>query len=182
MGWIIALAIVLLIVLWGVSKYNSFVTLNEQIDTQWAQVENQLKRRYDLIPNIVADIKGQTAQEKEIMLGIANARTGYAGARTVDEKVKAASQVEGALGRLLAISENYPQLASSQGFQDLRVTLEGTENRISVERKNYNDKVNLLNVQVKRFPTSILASMFGVSARQYFEVTATEQANPTVKF
>ncbi len=182
LAWIVVLAVVVVAVLWGISRYNSFVTLNEQIDTQWAQVENQLKRRFDLIPNIVASVKGQTQQEKDVLLAIADARTRYAGATTVDQKASAASAVEGALARLMVIVENYPTLQSSQAFQDLRVTLEGTENRIAVERKNYNDKVNLLNVQVKRFPSSIIAGLFGVEAREYFEVPVEQQQNPTVDF
>ena len=180
--WVISLAVILFIVAWAVSKYNNFVTLNESIDTQWAQVENQLKRRFDLIPNIVATVKGQTQQEKDVLLSIAEARTRYSGASTINDKANAASQVEGALARLLVIVENYPDLKSSQAFQDLRVTLEGTENRIAVERKSYNDKVNQLNVRVKRFPLSVLASIFGFEARQYFEVSSQEQVNPKVDF
>jgi len=108
MGWIITIAIVLILILWGVSKYNSFVSMNEQVTAQWAQVENQYQRRFDLIPNVVNTVKGVAAHETEVFTALAEARTHYAGATTVDQKAQAASQVESALGRLLVISENYP--------------------------------------------------------------------------
>lgn len=182
MGWIIALVVVLLVVFWGVSKYNSFVRQNVQIDTQWAQVENQYQRRFDLIPNIVNTVKGAAKQEQEVFGQIAEARTRYSGATTIDEKAKAASQVEGALGRLLVIAENYPALQSEQAYRDLMVTLEGTENRISVERMKFNDEVKTLNSGVKVFPSSIVAGIFGIKERAYFEVPKDNQANPKVDF
>jgi LemA protein len=168
--------------LWGVSKYNGFVTQNEQITAQWSQVENQYQRRFDLIPNVEATVKGVAGQEQKVFGEIAEARTRYSGATTPDEKAAAAGQVESALGRLLVIAENYPVLQSSQSFRDLIVTLEGTENRISVERMKYNDLVRVLNTEVKRFPTSILAMIFGVKERTYFEVPEANQVAPKVDF
>jgi len=182
MKWVVVLVVLALIVFWGVGKYNSFVTMNEGITSQWSQVENQYQRRFDLIPNIVATVKGVASQEQKVFGDIAEARTRYSGATTANEKASAATQVESALGRLLVIAENYPVLQSSQAYRDLIVSLEGTENRISVERMKYNDLVRGLNTSVKRFPTSILASLFGVEERAYFEVSDEAQVNPTVDF
>lgn len=182
LGWIIPVGIILVLVAWGVSTYNTLVSQNEVVTTAWAQVENQLQRRFDLIPNLVATVKGVAAQEQEVFTAIAEARTRYSGASTPDERAAAAGQVESALGRLLVITENYPQLQSSQAFRDLMVQLEGTENRIATERMKYNDQVRVLNTAVKRFPTVIFARLFGINERTYFEVTPEAQVNPTVDF
>lgn len=182
LGWIIPVGIILVLVVWGVSTYNRLVSQNVAIDAQWAQVENQFQRRFDLIPNLVNTVKGIAAQEKDVFTAIADARTRYSGATTPDERAKAAGQVESALGRLLVITENYPQLQSSQAFRDLMVQLEGTENRIAVERMNYNNQVKTLNTAVKRFPTMIFANIFGIDERAYFEVSSEAQQNPTVNF
>ncbi len=180
--WIIVLVIVVLVLLWGVSKYNFFVRQGEQVTAQWAQVENQYQRRFDLIPNIVETVKGVAKQEQTVFGDIAEARTRYSGALTADEKAKAATQVESALGRLLVIAENYPVLQSSQAYRDLIVSLEGTENRISVERMKYNDLVRVFDTNVKTFPTSILAKIFGVEERAYFEVAEVAKTVPKVSF
>ncbi len=180
--WIIVLVVVALLAIWGVSKYNGFVKANEAITAQWSQVENQYQRRFDLIPNLVNTVKGVAGQETSVFTAIAEARTRYSGALTPDEKAKAASQVESALGRLLVIAEAYPTLQSSQAFRDLMTSLEGTENRIAVERMKYNDLVRSLNTGVKTFPTSLVAKLFGVAERAYFEVPAENQVNPTVSF
>lgn len=182
MVFVVSLVIVLLIVVWGVAGYNSFVTQNEKITAQWSQVENQYQRRFDLIPNIVNTVKGVAKQEQDVFLAIAEARARYSGATTPDQKAQAAGQVESALGRLLVIAENYPTLQSSQAYRDLIVSLEGTENRISVERMKYNQEVQVLNTQVKKFPTSILAGIFGVKERNYFEVPKENQVSPKVDF
>ena len=155
---IIVVLIIVVLALWGVSKYNSLVTQSEAITAQWSQVENQYQRRFDLIPNIVNTVKGVAKQEQAIFTEIAEARTHYAGATTADAKAEAATQVEGVLGRLLVIAENYPVLQSSQAYRDLIVSLEGTENRISVERMKYNGLVQTYDTAIKRFPTSVLAS------------------------
>lgn len=182
LGWIIPVGIILVLVVWGVSTYNRLVSQNVAIDAQWAQVENQFQRRFDLIPNLVSTVKGIAGQEQEVFGAIADARTKYSGATTPDERARAAGQVESALGRLLVITENYPQLQSSQSFRDLMVQLEGTENRIATERMNYNNQVKVLNTAVKRFPTMIFAGIFGIDERAYFEVSDTAKANPTVNF
>lgn len=182
MGWIIVLGVVLLLVVWGISTYNRLISQNVAIDAQWAQVENQLQRRFDLIPNLVNTVKGIANQEQEVFGALAEARTRYSGATTVDARAQAAGQVESALGRLLVIAENYPQLQSSQAFRDLMVQLEGTENRIAVERMNYNNQVKTLNTAVKRFPTVLFANIFGIDERVYFEVSEEAQVNPQVNF
>ena len=180
--WIVIVGVIVIIALWAVSKYNFFVTGGEQITAQWAQVENQYQRRFDLIPNIVNTVKGVAKQEQDVFGAIADARTHYSGATTPNEKAQAATQVESALGRLLVIAENYPVLQSSQAYRDLIVSLEGTENRISVERQKYNDLVRVFDTNVKTFPSSILAKMFGVTEKAYFEVPKENQAVPTVDF
>ena len=182
MKWIIVLVVLVLVVWWGISKYNIFVVQGEQITAQWAQVENQYQRRFDLIPNIVETVKGVAKQEQTVFGQIAEARTRYSGARTADQKAQAATQVESALGRLLVIAENYPVLQSSQAYRDLIVTLEGTENRISVERMKYNDLVRVFDTNIKRFPTSLVATVFGIKERAYFEVPKENQVVPKVNF
>lgn len=182
MKWVVILGVLLLIVLWGVSSYNGFISRNEQVTAQWSQVENQYQRRFDLIPNIVATVKGVAQQEQEVFGAIADARTRYAGATTANDKAAAATQVESALGRLLVIAENYPVLQSSQAYRDLIISLEGTENRISVERMKYNDLVRSLNTSVKRFPSSVIAKISGIGERAYFEVSEEASANPKVDF
>ncbi|MES3004478.1 MAG: LemA family protein [Patescibacteria group bacterium] len=180
--WVVIIGIVAILALWATAGYNSFVTMGEKIDGQWAQVESQYQRRFDLIPNIEATVKGELKQEQEIFLAIAEARTRYSGAVTTEDKVKAASQVESALGRLLVITENYPVLQSSRAFSDLRIELSGTENRIAVERMNYNNLVRDFNASVKQFPRFILAALFGVDARSYFEITEGAETAPKVEF
>jgi len=182
MKWLIVLVVVLILVFWGVSKYNGFVTQGEQITAQWAQVENQYQRRFDLIPNIVNTVKGVAKQEQDVFGAIADARTKYSGAVTSDQKAQAATQVESALGRLLVIAENYPVLQSSQAYRDLIVSLEGTENRIAVERQKYNDLVRIFDTNVKTFPTSIIAKIFNFTERAYFNVPTENQAAPKVDF
>lgn len=176
--WIIGIVAVL--ALWVFSGYNSLVTLNENIDAQWAKVETQYQRRFDLIPNLVNSVKGILKQEQTVFGEIAEARTRYAGAKNADEKVAAASDVESALSRLLVIVENYPQLQSSAVVQDLMAQLEGTENRISVERTRFNDEVRSYNTAIKRFPKNILAALTGFGSRSYFEAANGAENAPTV--
>lgn len=178
----IFLLVAVLVTAWFIGKYNYFIRQNEAITSQWAQVENQLQRRFDLIPNLEGATKGITKQEKEVFGALADARTRYAGSTTIDEKASAAGQVESSLARLLVIAENYPVLQSSQSFQNLMVELEGTENRIAVERMKYNDLVKELNAGVKTFPSSVVASIFHVAERNYFEVPKEAQAVPKVDF
>ena len=180
--WIIIgiIAVVIIVSLFG--YYNKFITANEQIDDQWAQVEAQYQRRFDLIPNLVESVKGIMAQEKDVFGLIADARTKYAGATTVNEKAEAATEVESALSRLLVVMENYPELKSAENVNTLMAQLEGTENRISVERGRFNNTVRDYNVMVKRFPGNMMAGMFGFDERSYFEAAAGSEQAPEVKF
>lgn len=184
-SWIV-IGIVALLVLngiwWGIGQYNRPIRMKESVDAQWAQVENQLKRRYDLIPNLVETVKGFAAQEKAVFLGIAEARKAYFSAQTVDQKAQAAGGLEGALSRLLFLQEKYPELKSNENFLKLQDSLEGTENRISVERKRYNDEVRVLNTFVKTFPGRIFAAFAGVGPAQYFDIPQVQAEAPAVKF
>jgi LemA protein len=164
------------------SSYNSLVTLNVAADTQWKQVETQYQRRFDLIPNLVESVKGVMKQEQSVFDAIAQARTQYSGATTADAKAAAANQVEGALGRLLVITENYPQLKSSEAVQSLMTQLEGSENRVSVERTRFNQSIQAYNLKVMRFPSSLMASMFGFGERHYFDAVPGAEVAPAVKF
>lgn len=183
--WVIlgAIGVVILLIvgyLW--STYNSLITLNEAVDNQWAQVETQYQRRFDLIPNLVEAVKGSMSQEQKVFGDIADARTRYAGAGTTNEKVDAANQMEGALARLLVVMENYPDLKSNENVKNLMTQLEGTENRVSVERKRFNDNVRDFNITIKRFPANMIAGMLGFSERDYFQATEGAETAPKVDF
>lgn len=178
--WWIVLAVVVVIGGYAWTTYNSFVSLNTAVDGQWAQVETVYQRRFDLIPNLVASVKIITNQEQSVFGALAEARTRYSGATTVDQKAAAATQVDGALGRLLAVVENYPQLASSGNVRDLMTQLEGTENRISTERQRFNDAVSAMNIKVQRFPSNLFAGMFGFHAREFFKSTSGAEIAPKV--
>ncbi len=175
-------ALVIGVFLWGVGQYNKVVAMDEQVKSQWAQVENQLKRRFDLIPNLVATTKGYAKHEKEIFENIANARTKYFKADSVADKVEAANGFERALSRLLMLQEQYPNLKANESFLKLQDSLEGTENRIAVERKRYNDGVRVLNTYRRTVVGRFIASLAGVEAAQYFEVPEVEQKVPKVRF
>ena len=184
-GWIIVgvLALVVLVVIGSfVGRYNSFVTGDEQIDGSWAQVENVLQRRADLIPNLVSTVQGFAAQERDIFIEVANARSRLAGAVSPAEAANANAGLTGSLGRLLAIAENYPQLRSNENFIRLQDELAGSENRIAVERRRYNDAVLDFNAGVQRFPNNLIAGMFGFAAREYFEADELAREVPTVQF
>ena len=180
--WIGLAILLLLAAFYLFSTYNRLVTLNEGADSQWAQVETQYQRRFDLIPNVVSTVKGFAKQEQSVFGEIAEARTKYSGASTINDKVNAANQVESSLGRLLVIAENYPDLKSSQLFSNLNIELEGSENRISVERKRYNDTVQSYNLLVKSVPSSWIASRSGFIERSYFKSISAAQNAPTVQF
>src|SRR3990172_4231951 len=169
-------------VMYGVGEYNKAVAMDEQVKSQWAQVENQLKRRYDLIPNLVETVKGYATHEKELFENIANARTKYFQANTVQDKVQASNQVEGLLSRLLVLRETYPQLKANENFLKLQDSLEGTENRIAVERMRYNDTVKILNTYRRSVFGKFFASLAGVNEAQYYEIPQAEKEAPKVKF
>jgi len=183
--------IVLLVVLWGVKAYNNMVSQEEGVSSAWANVESQYQRRADLIPNLVNTVKGYAAHESETLQAVVNARTKATSinidaenmtAEQLQEFQKAQSEVGGALGRLIAISENYPDLKANQNFLELQAQLEGTENRIAVERKNFNDAAKKYNTYIRKFPQSLLAGPFGFDKKPYFEAEEGSQKAPTVQF
>lgn len=178
--WKIVIGVIVVLAIYVAVSYNGLVSSNESADAQWAKVETQYQRRFDLIPNLVNSVKGILTQEKEIFTAIAEARTRYSGATNPNEKAAAASQVETSLGRLLVVMENYPTLNSSANIRDLMSQLEGTENRIGVERSRFNDMIRDYNLSVKRFPRSLVASMFGFGERSYFEAAQGAEVAPTV--
>ncbi len=180
LGVIVAIAVGVL--LWGVGQYNRVVAMDEQVTAQWAQVENQLKRRFDLIPNLVETTKGYAKHEKEIFENIANARKSYFQAKSIPEKVAAANGFESALSRLLMLQENYPNLKANESFLKLMDSLEGTENRIAVERKRYNDAVKVLNTYRRTVVGRFIAAFAGVEAAEYFQVPEGQKEAPKVKF
>jgi len=174
--------LVVALVLFGASRYNGLVNQREAVDSSWAQVQNVLQRRADLIPNLVNTVKGYAAHEKEIFEHVADARARLAGARTPAEATAASSALDGALGKLMVIVEAYPQLKASENFVRLQDELAGTENRIAVERMRYNEIVRDYDQSIKHFPNSLFAGLFGFAAKDYFQADATAQHVPDVKF
>ncbi|MCX8069190.1 MAG: LemA family protein [Thermodesulfovibrionales bacterium] len=170
------------IFMWGVGEYNKVIALDEQVKAQWAQVDNQLKRRYDLIPNLVETVKGYATHEKELFENIANARTKYFQAQTPQDKIQASSSLEGVLSRLLVLRETYPQLKANESFLKLQDSLEGTENRIAVERKRYNEAAQTLNTYRRTVMGGLISSIAGVKEAPYYNVTDAERTAPKVDF
>jgi LemA protein len=165
-----------------IPSYNKFVNLEEDVDLAYAQVENQLQRRLDLIPNLVSTVKGFASHEKEIISDIADSRARLAGAKGPEEQAVANTELSGALSRLLVVVENYPDLKANENFTKLMDELAGTENRLGVARKDYNDVVANYNRQVKRFPGKIVASIFGHDEKEYFKADAAANEVPNVDF
>ncbi|KKT25382.1 MAG: LemA protein [Parcubacteria group bacterium GW2011_GWA2_43_9b] len=178
---IILLVVVLIIGGYAWSFYNGLVKQSQVIDGQWAQVENQFQRRFDLIPNLVASVKGAMSQEQKVFSDITDARTKYSGAQTINDKAAAASEVESALAKLLVIMENYPQLKSVETVQTLMAQLEGAENRVAVERGRFNEFVRDYNTRVTQLPGKWIAPMFGFSPKAYFEAAKGAEVAPEVK-
>lgn len=178
----IVVVLVALVAGWIINGYNTVVAMDENVAGRWAQVENQLKRRYDLIPNLVETVKGYAAHEKEIFENIAEARTKYFRQDSVGGKIEASNQLERALSRLLLLREQYPQLKANENFMKLQDSLEGTENRIAVERKRYNDAVQMLNTYIRTFYGRFFASLAGVEKAEYYEVPEGEEETPQVDF
>jgi LemA protein len=165
-----------------IAGYNTVIAMDENVKGKWAQVENQLKRRYDLIPNLIETVKGYAKHEKELFENIAEARTKYFQAKTVKDKVESANRLEGVLSRLLFLQERYPVLKANQSFLKLQDSLEGTENRISVERKRYNDAVQGLNTYIRTFLGRFFATLASVEKAEYYEIPESEKAVPKVTF
>ena len=190
-GWIVFIVIVALLALWGVTAYNGFVRQEEGVKQAWAQVENQYQRRADLIPNLVNTVKGYAAHESSTLEGVMEARARATQVtvnpdnltpEAVAQYQAAQGQVSSALGRLMAVAENYPDLKANQNFLELQAQLEGTENRIAVERQRFNETVQGYNTSLRRFPGNIFAGMFGFKARGYFEAVQGAATAPTVQF
>ncbi|MDW0115109.1 LemA family protein [Sporosarcina saromensis] len=179
-GIIIAIVVVLGLIF--VPSYNKFVNLEENVDQSYAQVENQLQRRLDLIPNLVNTVKGYASHEKEVLTQISEARAKLAGASGPEEQAAADSELSSALSRLLVVVENYPDLKANQNFTQLMDELAGTENRIAVARQDYNTVVADYNKQTKRFPGRLVASMFGFGEKEYFKADAAANEAPEVDF
>ncbi|HUE14501.1 MAG TPA: LemA family protein [Planctomycetaceae bacterium] len=180
---LVVLGLLIVVGIWFVTAGNRLVALQENVNTSWAQVETVLQRRFDLIPNLVNTVKGYAEHEKEILEEVTRLRSQWGQAKTVDEKAKAGSELEGVLSRLLVVSENYPDLKANQNFRDLQVELSGTENRVAVERERYNEVVRTYNTAVRQFPASLVASVRGFTTdKPYFEGSRSAQEAPKVDF
>ena len=191
MRWVVVLGVLAIIALWGVNVYNGLVEGQEDVESAWSQVENQYQRRADLVPNLVATVKGYASHEQETLEGVIAARS-KATQITINpneitpEQLAAYQAAQGelsqALGRLLAVAESYPDLKANANFRDLQAQLEGTENRIAVARQNFNDTAKNYNTKVRRFPSNIIASMFGFEKKPYFEAEEDVKKAPKVEF
>lgn len=190
-GLIITIVVIVLVALWGISSYNGLVGMDENVSNQWANVETQYQRRSDLIPNLVNTVKGYAKHESQTLEVVMAARSQATQVKIDPSNCtpqqlaayqKAQGDVTTALGKLLAITENYPDLKANQNFLELQSQLEGTENRINVARKDFNDSAKKYNTSLRRFPRNIIASMFGFEKRNYFEAEAGAEKAPKVEF
>lgn len=168
---VVVVAILLILVFSVVGKYNQLVTLNENVEASLSQIDNQLQRRNDLIPNLVETVKGYASHEEEIFTSIADARARLIGGGSMEDMAQASDELSGSLSRLLAISESYPELKANENFINLSTELAGTENRIAVARRDYNNTAREYNTLIRRFPTVIIANMFGFERYDYFEAS-----------
>lgn len=180
---VIVLGIIVVVIFgWFAGVNNRLVRLDEAANAAWAQVENQLQRRYDLIPNLVNTVKGYAAHEELVLREVTDARARVGSAQSIEEKSAANQQLTSALGRLLVVMENYPNLKADQNFLSLQAQLEGTENRIAVERRRYNEAVQMYNQRIRRIPDSMAAGMMGFKRKALFEAAPEAQKVPEVKF
>lgn len=177
-------AVALLLIMYFVGAYNGLARMDEEITGKWAQVENNLQRRYDLIPNLVNVVKGYAKHEEDVFTQIADARAKLAsgGSISPEQATMANAQLEGALGRLLAIAENYPELKANENFMQLQNELAGTENRLATSRKDYNDSVKVFNAKIRTIPTNFIASIAGFHNREYFDIVPAAADNVKVDF
>lgn len=180
--WVIIIGIIVVLSFMLMGSYNGFVTAEENVDQAYSQIENQLQRRLDLIPNLVNTVKGYASHEKETIQAISDARARLAGARSPEEEATANAELSGSLSRLLVVVENYPNLKADTQFTQLMDELAGTENRISVARKDYNDVVADYNKKVKRFPGALVAGVTGFDQKEYFKADPKAQETPNVDF
>lgn len=179
---LLIIAVLAILILPVIGSYNKLVSLEQNVKASESNIDTQLQRRSDLIPNLVATVKGYAAQEKDIFTDIANARSRLAGAQNVTEQANADSQLSSALSRLLVVVERYPELKSNQNFRDLSIALEGTENRIAIARQDYNKSVDIYNTSVRKFPGSIIAGIFRFSEKPYYRATEGAKEIPKVDF
>jgi LemA protein len=181
-GWIIVIAIIVIIAIIGISKYNAFVKMKVEIDNAWAEIDNQLKRRYDLIPNYVETVKGYAKHEKEVFIDVTKARASVGKASTREEVINSNNALTGALSRLMVVVERYPELKANTNFIRLQDELAGTENRLAVARRRYNESVKIYNQKIVVFPNNMIAGMFGFTKEVFFEIQEAEKVTPKVKF
>ena len=179
MLWI-ALIIVVLLVIFVISVYNSLVRLRQKVKNSWSQIDVQLQRRFDLIPNLVETVKGYMSHENDVLTKVAELRTSWANAGTVAEKAELDNQLSGALKTIMAVSESYPELKANQNFSELQQELQNTEDKISFSRQFYNDTVTMYNTKLEVFPSNFIASMFGFKTADFFKVES-EEARKNVK-
>ena len=180
--WIL-LIVVILIVLWAISSYNSLVTLKQRVKNAWSQIDVQLQRRFDLIPNLVETVKGYAKHEESVLTKVTELRTSWANASSVHEKAQLANELSNTLKTIMAVSENYPDLKANQNFSELQEELQNTENKISFSRQFYNDVVTKYNTKLAVFPTNLIASMFKFTSEELFEVDNAEaRKNVKVQF
>ena len=179
---VIVLLIIASVFLSGCGTYNTLVSLDEGLKEAWAQVETQLQRRYDLIPNYVETVKGYAKQEKDVFIKVTEARARVGQAQTIPDKIEANNELTSALSRLLVVVEQYPELKSNQNFLRLQDELAGTENRIAVARRRYNEAVKTYNVAVRSFPQNLVAKMFSFEKATFFEAPEAAKAPPKVEF
>ena len=179
--WII-IGVIVLLVLYVISTYNSLIKLRNRVRDQWAQIEVQLKRRFDLIPNLVETVKGYAKHESETLKGVIEARNKFTVASTKEQEIEASNQLTGAVRQLFALSESYPELKADTNFLKLQSNLEETENKISSARQFYNDTVLSLNNKVELFPSNLVAKIFGFKKEAFFEAEAEAKVAPKVEF
>lgn len=177
-GLLTVIGIVVIIVIWGMGAYNGIITLDEEVSAKWAQIDNTLQRRSDLVPDLVKVANKYAAHEKEIIDSVTNARAAMLGAGSVEEKVAANNQLSSAMGRLLAVAENYPNLKANEQYIRLMDEMAGTENRIAVARMDYNEAVKSYNVKIKRFPTNLIKGIAGAEEKVFFEIEESAKAKP----
>ncbi len=182
-GFLIFIILVVVVAIYAVSIYNSLVRLRNQVKNAWSQIDVQLKRRHDLIPNLIETVKGYMTHERDTLENITKARSAAVGANTVGEKSKAESELSGALGKFNLVVENYPDLKANQNFLALQEELTSTENKISFARQSYNEQVLFFNNKIEMFPSNILAGMFNFGKEEFFEIEVKEEREvPKVKF
>ena len=179
---LIVVVVIGILVVGAMSSYNSIVSMNETVNGKWSQVENQLQRRADLIPNLVNTVKGYASHEQQTIQAVADARAKLAGAKGPAAKAQASGELNSALSRLLVVVENYPNLKADKSFRALMDELAGTENRLAVARKDYNDSVQKYNTTIRSLPTSLFAGSFGFTSKEYFQAAEGAKSLPQVKF